>query len=221
MVLSALVRSLPQIMLPGVRSILWRSLALTLLVFSMLAGAIWFGSRALLTQTGWMDAYGVASAALAFVVGILAAWLLFRAVAVAIVGLYADRIVALVEAASYPDRLAFAKPTGTVVGIRVALRSATRAVGWNLAALPVYLLLLATGVGAPVLFLLLNAYLLGRDLAELVEGRHPQFRAFTPLQRWQIGFVSAVLFLPPVVNLLAPILSVAMATHMFHAPRQN
>lgn len=219
MIVTALLRALPQIALPGIRAVLWRSLGLTLLVFILLGVMVWFGLRALFVQTGWLDGEGLAGAALAGFIALLCGWLLFRAVAIAMVGLYADRIVATVEQASYAPRHARARVVPVTEGARVAVRSLLRALGWNLAALPLYVLLLVTGVGAPLLFLLVNAYLLGRDLAELVEGRHPDLPAFTPSERWRLGLVSALLFLPPVVNLFAPVWSVAMAAHMFHGRR--
>jgi uncharacterized protein involved in cysteine biosynthesis len=181
-----------------------------------LGGVVWVGLRALAERLGWSAPEGLFGALVtAILIGGLG-WLLFRAVAMAIVGLYADRIVAAVEEAGYADRHALAQVAPVTEGMRVALRSAARAVGWNLAALPLYLLLVATGIGAPLLYLAVNAYLLGRDLAELVEGRHPDLPPFTASERWQLGLVSALLFLPPVVNLLAPVWSVAMAAHMFH-----
>lgn len=221
MIFAALMRALPQILLPGIRAVLWRSLGVTLALFAVLGVGVWFGLRLLFTQTGWLDADGFAGAALAVLIALVVGWLLFRTVAIAIVGLYTDRIVAVVEQASYPARHAQAVAVPFAAGMRVALRSGLRAIGWNIAALPLYLLLLATGIGGPILFLALNAYLLGRDLAELIEGRHPDLPVFTSVQRWQLGFASALLFLPPVVNLLAPVWSVAMAAHMFHGRRQN
>lgn len=216
MVLTALLRALPQIMLPGIRAVLWRTLGLTALIFALLGVALWFGLRLLFAQIGWLQGEGFAGAALAVMLALICGWLLFRVVSVAIVGLYADRIVITVEAASYPDRHAMGRAVPVLEGARVAARSVRRAIGWNFAALPLYLLLVITGVGAPLLFLTLNAHLLGLDLAELIEGRHPHAPRFTALARWQLGFASALLFLLPIVNLLAPVLSVAMATHMFH-----
>ena len=216
MLLTALLRALPQIMLPAIRAVLWRTLGLTALIFALLGVALWFGLRLLFAQIGWLQGEGFASAAMALMLALIAGWLLFRAVSIAIVGLYADRIVIAVEAASYPDRHAMGRAVPVLEGARVAIRSVCRAVGWNLVALPIYLLLLVTGIGTPVLFLTLNAYLLGLDLAELIEGRHPHAARFTAVARWQTGFASALLFLLPIVNLLAPVWSVAMATHMFH-----
>jgi uncharacterized protein involved in cysteine biosynthesis len=219
MIVTALLRALPQIMLPGIRAVLWRTLGMTLLLFLALGVAVWWGLRQLFLQTGWLQADGFVGAVIAALIGILCFWLLFRAVAVAVVGLYADRIVATVEQASYGERHVLARVVPVREGARVAIRSVSRAIGWNLAALPLYVLLVATGIGAPLLFIGVNAYLLGRDMAELVEGRHPDLRPFSAAERWQVGLVSALLFLPPVVNLLAPVWSVAMAAHMFHGRR--
>lgn len=216
MIVAAFLRALPQIGLPAIRVVLWRTLALTALLFVALGLLLWFGLHMVFAQTSWLQGEDAIGAAIAVALTILCGWLLFRAVAVAIVGLYADRIVATVEQASYAERHAAARAVPVTEGMRIAIRSVLRAIGWNLLAIPAYLVLLVTGIGAPLLFLALNAYLLGRDMAELVEGRHPGLPGFTSLERWQIGLVSALLFLPPVVNLFAPVWSVAMATHMFH-----
>jgi len=217
MIAAAFLRALAQIGLPGVRAVLWRTLWLTLLALALLGIGLWYGLHWLLTALGWSQADGVGGALLSTLIIIVGVWLLFRVIAMAIVGVHADRIVAAVEQASYPERLAAARAVPLAVELRMAIRSTLRALGWNLVALPAYLLLLATAVGPPLLFLTLNAYLLGRDVAELIEARHPAVPRFTTIARWQLGFASALLFLPPVVNLLAPVLGVAMATHMFHA----
>jgi len=216
MIAVAFLRALAQIGLPGVRAVLWRTLVLTLLVLALLGAAIWFALHWLLMRLGWSQADGVGGALLSTLVIAVGVWLLFRVIAMAIVGFQADRIVIAVEQASYPERLAAARPVPFAVELRMTTRSTLRALGWNIAALPAYLLLLPTGIGPPLLFLALNAYLLGRDLAELVEARHPAVPRFTAAARWQLGLASALLSLPPVVNLLAPVLGVAMATHMFH-----
>jgi CysZ protein len=216
MIVTAFLRALPQIALPSVRGVLWRTLALTLLVLAALGAAMWWGLHMAFAWMGQWQPDGLIGALLSAVVIGIGSWVLFRTVAVAVVGLYADRIVAAVEEASYGERHALARVVPVTEGMRVAVRSVLRAIGWNLAALPLYLLLVVTGIGAPLLFLVVNAYLLGRDMAELVEGRHPDLPPFRASERWQVGLVSALLFLPPVVNLFAPIWSVAMAAHMFH-----
>ena len=57
------------------------------------------------------------------------------------------------------------------LSLRMGLASALRALVFNLLALPLYLVLLVTGVGTVALFALVNALLLGRDLGEMVAVR--------------------------------------------------
>ena len=130
----------------------------------------------------------------------------------AVMGLFADDIIAAVERADYPH--VAARPVGWARSVRLALASLGRAIGWNLLALPAYIALLVTGVGTIGLFLALNAYLLGRDMADMVQPRHPALPPLPRGGRWLMGLVSALLFLVPLVNLLAPIFSAAMAVHM-------
>lgn len=87
-------------------------------------------------------------------------------------------------------------------------------------ALPVALVLLVTGVGPPLVFLLVNAVLLGRELQDMVWLRHrhdPQAAApLTGVNRALLGGAVAGLMTVPFVNLLAPLLGAAAATHLVH-----
>lgn len=220
MIVKALFRALPQIFHPAARAVLAKSLGLTLLLFAVLGVGVWFGLRYVFVWMGWGEG-GLAGAAAAVVVTVLVAWLLFRAVAMAVLGLFSDAIVIAVEQESYPSSAAQARDLSMAVGLRFALRSLTRTIGWNLVALPFYIALLVTGVGTLALFLALNGHLLGRDLADMVEGRHPELPAIPHGTRWAMGLVSALMFLVPVANLLAPILSAAMAVHVLHGQQER
>ena len=72
------------------------------------------------------------------------------------------------------------------------------------------------GIGTPIFALFVNALLLGRDLEAMVLARHPDRPRFDRSARWSLGLLSAASFMVPVANLLAPILSAAMAVHMLH-----
>jgi CysZ protein len=219
MVVRALWRALPQIFHPAARAVLLKSLALTLLVFAATGALAWMGLRAFFLRIGWGGSgSGLAqvAGAGAIAIAIVAGWLLFRTVATVIVGLFADAVVIAVERESYPDAAARARPVTLANGTALALRSLGRNLGWNLIALPFYIALLVTGIGTMLLFLAVNAHVAGRDLADMVESRHPDLHAIPPRTRWLMGFVSAALFLLPVVNLLAPIWSAAMAVHVLH-----
>ncbi|MCA1661484.1 MAG: EI24 domain-containing protein [Novosphingobium sp.] len=203
-------------------AILGKSVAITLAVFAVLG---WLGWVAL----GWaLKDYSAAGletlrAFLAAVLTVLAAWLLFRLVALAVLQLFGDEVVRAVETRHYPAAAAAARPLGWREELRVASRSLLRALGYNLAALPVALLLLATAIGPALLYAAVNAVLLGRELGEMVALRHRDAAGNAPLPgfapRTALGAIVVVLLAIPFVNLLAPVLGAAAATHLVHRRR--
>lgn len=214
----------------GVLAVLVRSLAVTLLVFAGL-GALLAVLLAGTDPCGWagLDACPLGPGAgtlgaLALTFGAL--WLLFPAVALGVVTAYGDGVVAAVERRHYPAALAGARPLGAGGALALGLRSSMRVILYNLAALPLYLVLLVTGIGPLLLFLIVNGAAFGRDLGELVAARHGdrparrRWLARTRTPRAAIGAAAAALFLVPVLNLLAPVLAAAAVTHLFHSPRR-
>jgi len=213
----ALLRALEDLPHPRVLRVLAASLALTLLIFAATGAAIFFATRWGLGHWQWLDGAprdmaGVLVALLLVATG----WLLFRAVAILVVGLFADSIVADVEGRHYPAAAARAVPVSFAKSLRLGLASVGRLVAVNLVALPLYVALLFTAVGAPLLAFAINAALLGRDLEAMVLARHPDRPRLTRGVRWSLGALSAASFLVPVANLLAPIASAAMAVHLLH-----
>jgi uncharacterized protein involved in cysteine biosynthesis len=220
MVIVAALRAFPILFHAATRRLLAKSLALTLLIFVALGVALWAAFHAVRLHFGWGGG-GLAEAAATAIAMIPTGWLLFRVVAMAVMGFYADDIVMAVEQGSYPEAAREARPVGPAHSLRFALVSLGRTLGWNLIALPAYIALLAVGFGTIGLFLLLNTYLLGRDLADLVEPRHPARPPIPRGSRWLLGLVSTLLFIVPFVNLLAPVWSAAMAVHMLHGVRRK
>lgn len=188
---------------------------LSLLVFVLLGAALWVILDQWVMPRWFAEASGFA-ALIALGLTILLGWLLFRAVAMAVMGLFTDGIVESVEEDHYPAAAARATPVGFARGVAMGLRSAQRAIGWNLLAAPFYLLLLVTGVGTLVLVLLVNMLVLGRDLEAMVLARHPGMAALSARDRNLLGLAASALFMIPVVNLLAPVLGAAMAVHLLH-----
>ncbi|MBD3733020.1 MAG: EI24 domain-containing protein [Sphingopyxis sp.] len=208
------LRDLPS---PRVIRILAQSLALTLLIFAAAGAAIFFGVRWVLAHWRWLDGASLDMAGVLIALALVAgSWLLFRAVAIVVVGLFADAIVADVEGRHYPAAASRAIDVGWRQNIALALASLGRLIGGNLLALPLYIVLLVTGIGTPILALAVNALLLGRDLEAMVLARHPNRPRFDRPTRWSLGLLSAASFVVPVANLLAPILSAAMAVHLLH-----
>lgn len=221
----ALFLSLEQLGDRRILAVLARSLAVTLAVFAALGVATWWLVRGTIAAwTNW-HADGLAAALSAVVTG-LALWLLFRAVSIAVVGIFADDVVEAVEARHYPAARDMARPVGFARGLGMGLASAARVLLVNLAMAPLYVLLLVTGVGTAFAFFLVNGWLLGRDLGDMVAVRHlggaaiRDWRKATVGRRFLLGLANTGLFVVPGVNLVAPVLGAAMATHLYHGSRR-
>jgi uncharacterized protein involved in cysteine biosynthesis len=130
---------------------------------------------------------------------------------------FADDIIDAVEDRHYPRQAAFGKRPSLGTGLQMAVRSIVRVLGYNLLALPLYLLLLFTGVGTAIAFLLINALLLGRDLEDMLIARHGAKGAMNKLPRLMLGLMGTFGMLVPLVNFLVPILATATAVHLVHS----
>ena len=208
------IKDLPN---PRVLRVLAQSLALTLLIFVAAGAAIFVAIRWALRHWKWLDGGSLDMAGILVILGLIAgSWLLFRAVAILVVGLFADGIVADVEGRHYQAAARRAVNVSFAKSLRLGLASVGRLIVVNLIALPVYIPLLFTAIGAPLLAFAINAALLGRDLEAMVLARHPDQPRLDRGARWSLGLLSAACFLVPVANLLAPIASAAMAVHLLH-----
>lgn len=207
---------------PAIVRVLLKSLLLTLLIFAIAGAGLIVTSRWAAKAYGWGEDGGMAAATVAALGAIVAAWLLFRAVAVPVIGFFADEVVAAIEAKHYAEAALVAKPATIAVSLRLGLASILRLIGLNLLALPLYAVLIFTAIGPVLTFLAVNALLLGRDLGEMVAVRHLDpvgtkgWLRMTRAPRAIMGLIVTGLFLVPFVNLLAPIIGAGLATHLFH-----
>jgi uncharacterized protein involved in cysteine biosynthesis len=100
-----------------------------------------------------------------------------------------------------------------------------RLLAYNIVALPLYLILLVTGVGTIVAFVIVNGLAFGRDLGEMVAARHgdgsarKEWLRSSRSARAAIGMIVTAIFMVPFVNLLAPILGATMIAHHYHRPQ--
>jgi CysZ protein len=221
---AALILSLAQLGDRAILRVLLRALALALLIFAGVAWGI-FTLVAGIETTGWPDwvrslwTEGGGGAA-AFLLTVLLLWLSFTGIATGVTALWLDEIIAAVEAKYYPD--ARATPLGFGREFGLGLAAGLRVLLWNALFLPLYLLLVVTGIGPLLLFIAVNAWLLGREYLEAVAARHlpPKEASAWPLRyrwdRWGTGMVTAGLFALPLTGLIAPVIGAAFATHMYH-----
>ncbi|HEX4847229.1 MAG TPA: EI24 domain-containing protein [Novosphingobium sp.] len=219
--LQALALALPRMADRHLLPIWLKSLAVTLLVFAALGSAGWYGLAGVLDR--YARSYGMShgySGVLALLIVLIAGGLLWRILALAVLQFFADEVVHAIEARDYPDMAARARKLGLAEEARRALAGAARAILFNLAALPVALVLMVTGIGAPLVFLFVNAVLLGRELQDMVWLRHRSGPAdpapLTGFERLALGGGIAVLLTVPVVNFVAPFLGAACAVHLIH-----
>lgn len=203
-----------------VAAVLVKVILLTIVSFLILGVSLWFALQAVF---GWLNVpdEGFWSGLLSGAIIVLSGVLLFRVVAVAITWVFADDIIDAVEDRHYPRHAAFGRRPSLGAGLHMAIRSIARVVGYNLLALPIYVLLLFTGIGTAIVFLLINALLLGRDLEDMLIARHGAKGAMNKLPRLVLGIVGTAGMLVPFVNLLVPVLATAMAVHLVHSGNSN
>ena len=207
---------------PAIVRVLFKSLLLTLLIFAISGAGLVAASRWAAGNYGCGEEGGMVVAVVVALGAVAAAWLLFRAVAVPVIGFFADEVVAAIEAKHYPEASRVAKPATVAISLRLGLASILRLIGLNLLALPLYVALIFTAIGPVVAFVAVNALLLGRDLGEMVAVRHLDPGAIkgwlrmTRGPRAVMGLIVTGLFLVPFINLLAPIVGAGLATHLFH-----
>ncbi len=205
-------------------AVLGRTIAITLCIFVLLGWAGWYAFDTMLERAGVTESDEM-SGLLAIVAGIIGAWFLFRFVAIAVLQFFADEIVLAVEDKHYPDAALNARRLPFREELSNSVRSTMRAVIANLITLPFAIFLLVTGIGAPLLFWAVNAFLLGRELQDMVWLRQrTDISEATPLTgptRVMLGGVVAALLMVPFINLLAPVLGAASATHLVHRKRNT
>jgi uncharacterized protein involved in cysteine biosynthesis len=229
--LTALLKACGDLFTPAIFAILARSLAIAVVIFVALAFLLGWA----LTGSDPCDWVGLDSCPLGGAAGslggilfaVLGFWLLFPAVALGVLAAYAEDVVAAVEARHYPEGVPSVRRLGLGGMALLGLRSSARLLLVNLVALPFYLLLLITGVGPVILFVLVNGWAAGRDFGEMVayprgdaEARRRWLRA-TRATRTGIGVACACLFLVPFLNLLAPVIGAAAVTHLYHRTRRG
>ncbi len=196
--------------------VLAKVIGLTLAAFVVLGVALWYAIDAAFAYYLPNDD-GMLGAAAALVVLVFSGWILFRSLAIAITWVFADDIIDAVEDQHYPFYAAQGQRPSFAKAAQMGLRSIGRAVGYNLLMIPVYLLLLVSGVGTPLAFLALNGYLLGRDLEDMLVARHGPMRAeIGAIRRFVLGLGSVAAMLIPVFQFFVPVLATAAAVHVAH-----
>lgn len=226
--LDAVLKAFGQMFSPPLRSVLFKSIGLSLILIVLIGiglqrllatlaskGADW-------AQGNWAGAPAALWDALVWVVSIMAglgvvtgAVLLMPAVTAFVGSFFVDEIADAVERAHYP-----AEPAGRALPFIVATFEGVKVA---LLALVIYLLalpfVLFAGLGFLILFFA-NAYLLGREYFELSAMRFRPPEEARAMRRANRGYVLmagmpiALLVSIPVVSLTAPLFATAYMVHI-------
>lgn len=219
-VLQSLAKAMRQLSDRRVLIVLAKTAAITLVIFGILGTGLYFALAELLESFGLFAGFSW-TFVLTLILTALALWLLFRVVALAVLQFFADEIVAAVEASHYPDNCGCALP------FKQDLANSARGIGrtllFNLLGLLLAIPLVMTTIGPGVLFLLINALLLGRELTDMcwlrLRDENGQESPVSRTERTLLGAFVAGLMLIPLANFLAPIIGAAAGTHLVHMKR--
>ncbi len=215
--ISALTKSIAQMVEPELRGVLWKVLLATiamLIAIWLLVGALLANTT--LTNIGWLETIiDWLGGALAVVVTLV----LFAPIATMVGSLFEDQVADAVEARHYPD---LAPTDGQTIA--QSMISGLKLLGWtilvNLLFLPLYLALSFTVILAPLLFFAVNGLLLGREYYEVVALRRMTARDAAKFRRghrftlWTGGVLIAVVYWVPILNLTGPIIGTATMVHI-------
>lgn len=208
----AFARAFAQLGDPKILRILVISVALSALVFVALA----IGIDLLLTWQWLHDLPAVARIvqALGTIATLVAAFFLFPVVVSVMLGLFLESVAEAVEERYYPG-LPPPRGVGLLAGIWASVLFLGKALLVNLVLL-VFLLVPAL---YPLVWLFVNAYLIGREYFELVAlrrlplGEARRLRRQHRLAAMLGGLGGILLFMLPVINLLAPVLLTMVMVH--------
>lgn len=226
--IDAAVKALSQILSPPMRSILWRSIGLALVLITVLAIGLqrllsWFatygegwaeamlgpGSHTPLNVLSWVVSI---AAGLGVVVGAI---FLMPAITSFVASFFVDDVADLVEREHYPaERPGVALPIGLAIGEGV--RTALLTILVYLIALP---FVIAAGAGF-IIFFVVTAWLLGKQYFELaaMRFRPPEearlMRKDNAMMIFTAGLVIAAFVSIPVVNLATPLFGMSFMVHL-------
>lgn len=223
MIFNDALKALGQIGDPAFRGVLIRGIGLTVLLLAAITGvSLWLLGVLLPDQlvlpfvgpVTWFDDIALGGALVLLLVGSV---FLMIPTASAFTSLFLDEVAEAVERRHYPSLpKGRSQPLGEA--IVDSLRFLGVIVGANLVALLAYLLM---PPAAPVIFLAMNGFLLGREYFQLVAVRRMSRAEAKALRRrhsgeiWLAGVLMALPLTVPLMNLLVPVLGAATFTHLY------
>jgi CysZ protein len=226
--LDAAVKALWQILSPPMRSILWRSIGMALVLITVLAIGLqrllsWFADYGEVWAEGMLGpGFDTSLNILSWIISIAAGLgvvlggiFLMPAVTSLVASLFVDDVAEHVEREHYP-----AERPGTALPFRLAI---TEGIKTALLTILVYLIALpfvfVAGAGV-VVFFIATAWLLGREYFELAAMRFRSPAEAKAMRKqnaptvFTAGLIIAAFVSIPIVNLATPLFGMAFMVHM-------
>lgn len=212
--IAAAMRAFAQILSPPFRSVLLKSVGLTIAMLAAVWAAL-YGTFNHFVEVPWagVDLAIDILTGIGLVVGL---GFLIAPVTSLFAGLFLDDIAEEVERVHYPgDRPG--RPVPLVPALLSAVRFTALVVAVNALVL---LLLLLPGINI-LAFFVANAYLLGREYFEMVASRFHDPEAVKVIRQaestriFMAGLIIALLLAVPLLNLLTPLFATAFMVHVY------
>lgn len=219
MVLSSARRASRSLLSPGSRSVVLKSLGLTLLLFL----GLWFGLYNLVSTylLPFLDQWSWLATTILWFLGVgvvIGAAFLIAPTAALFAGLFLDEVAEHIESTDYPDQqVGKAVPLGP--SLWMAAKFGIVVLSANLVAL---MLVWFAGFGL-IIFFLINGYLLGQEFYRFAALRfHSEEDAKRlskqhSLEIFLAGLIVAAVMTIPVVNLVTPVFATIMMVHLYKA----
>ncbi len=217
MIYTSARRAVRQLFSASFRSVLWKSLGLTLALLIGLWFVVNWGFSSyvapLIGPQSWMSTIFSWLIGAGMIFGLV--FLIAPATSI-FGGFFIDDIAVEVEDRYYPQHPR-GRPVPSALAAKVSLKFTLVVVGVNLLAL---MLLLVPGVNI-IIFFAANGYLLGREYFEFAAMRHMSPRETKVLRKnnagtvFTAGLLVAGFMAIPLLNLLTPLFAAAMMMHVF------
>jgi CysZ protein len=212
MFISLLAKSFRDLLLPGILRLLLLCLLMYVVGWVALA---WIFSTIISAYMGFFGAEGFIMHMLGSFGGVALAWFLFPLLYPILVSFFDDSMAETIERADYPDS-PLARPPFWPTLLQDAWFS-FKAILLNLLFIPIYF----SPIGL-VVYYLLNGHLLGTQFYRMAAGRNMSPQDAEKLRNrargaiFLAGITISVFSTIPVLNLVAPLLGVAVMVHLVH-----
>jgi CysZ protein len=218
--INAFLKAVNDVTSPEFRGVLWKSVALTLTLFTIILVATEFVLSFLtLVPFAWLQTL----IALGTGLGLVAAFFFLMAPVTAMfAGLFLDWIASRVEQRHYPLE-AKGKSLSNITALIFGLQFAGLVLLTNLIVFP---LVFFAGFGA-IILLGTNAYLISREYFEMAAARFmppaaaKTLRKHHSLKIFMAGLVPAALAMIPFVNLAVPLFATSFFVHIFKSVQRS